>query len=560
MSETTRLLILSYPQRVLLLARAGDRLSVMFATGPAVRIGVDVGGTNTDAVVMDGQRVLATHKTPTTEVLSRGIARAITEALESSATRAADVQQVMIGTTHFTNAFVERRGLLPVGILRIALPSSRGVPPLSDWPQDMAEAVGGGCHLIRGGYRYDGKIADDLDEAMVANAARRFAAAGLRTVAITGLFSPVNAAMEVRARDIVLNEAPDLAITLSSKIGRMGILERENAAIMNASLADLSRDVVSSFENALGQLGVEASFFISQNDGTLMSAETVERYPVLTFASGPTNSMRGAAYLSELKDALIVDIGGTTTDIGVLLNGFPRESSLTTRIGGVRTNFRMPDVLSLGLGGGSLVETSGGEIRIGPESLGYRLTRDGRVFGGDRLCATDLAVASGYATLGDRSLVSSLSKQVTTNGVDLIHKLLADGVDRMKSSSEPVPLVLVGGGSVLVRDDIPGASETIVPEHAEVANAIGASIAQVSGETDRVFAYEASGRDSALETAVEQAKARAVENGANADSLEIMDIEEFPLAYMPGGAVRVRVKVAGDLQVGPKRTLQHPGH
>ena len=519
-----------------------------------MRIGVDVGGTNTDAVIMDGQRVLTAHKTPTTAGLSEGIAAAIGTVLSQSGIDAAEVNQVMIGTTHFTNAFVERRGLLPVGIVRIALPSSRGVLPLSDWPEGIAKAVSGQHYLIRGGYRFDGHIADELDEGAVASAARAVRDAGLRTVAITGLFSPVNADMELRAREIVLNEAPDLAVTLSSKIGRVGILERENAAVMNASLAELSREVVGSFESALKRLNISAPFFISQNDGTLMSAATVEKYPVLTFASGPTNSMRGAAYLSELKDALIVDIGGTTTDIGMLVNGFPRESSLTVRIGGVRTNFRMPDVLALGLGGGSLVAATDSDIQIGPESLGYRLTQEALAFGGQTLCATDLAVAGGYADIGERSRAASVPERTVAAGIERIHQIVADGVDRMKTNAEPVPLVLVGGGAVLIRDDIPGTSETIVPDHAGVANAIGASIAQVSGETDRVFAYEATGREAAMETAVREAKAQAVEMGADADSLEVLDVEEMPLAYMPGGAVRIRVKVAGDLASGANQT------
>ena len=96
-----------------------------------------------------------------------------------------------------------------------------------------------------------------------------------------------------------------------------------------------------------------------------MSADFAEQYPVLTFASGPTNSMRGAAFLSGLKDAMVVDIGGTTSDVGALTHGFPREASVAVDIGGVRTNFRMPDVYSFGLGGGSLV-------RAGPAARSAR--------------------------------------------------------------------------------------------------------------------------------------------------------------------------------------------
>lgn len=498
---------------------------------------------------MDGRTVLASHKAPTSENVSDGIVAAIGEVLRRADASAADVRTVMIGTTHFTNAFVQRQHLLPVGIVRIALPSSRGIPPLSDWPADIAEAMGPHHHMITGGYQFDGSVADPLDEGAVAAAARSLRNAGIATVAITGLFSPVNPAMEVRAAEIIRQEMPDAALTLSSQIGRMGILERENAAVMNASLAELSREVVGSFRAALTRLDIRAPFFISQNDGTLMSAAFVERYPVLTFASGPTNSMRGAAYLSGLEDALIADIGGTTTDIGVLRNGFPRESSLSVDVGGVRTNFRMPDVLALGLGGGSLVAETDAGLTVGPRSIGYRLTRDALVFGGDTLCATDIAVAAGYAAIGDASRVAHLSAALVQAAVQRIHRIVAEGVDRMKASATPVPLVLVGGGAVLIRDAIGGTSEVIVPEHAGVANAIGASIAQISGETDRVFAYEAVGREAALEEATNEARDKAVAAGADPATLEIIDREEVPLAYMPGGAVRIRVKVSGDLDL-----------
>lgn len=511
-----------------------------------MRIGVDVGGTNTDAALMDGRKVLATRKTPTTENIADGVVGAVAAVLGESGIEPASLQALMIGTTHFTNAFLERRGLLPVAILRIALPSSRGVPPLIDWPEDLRRAMGAAHYLIRGGYRFDGRPADALDERAVREAARDIRAKGLTSAAVTGLFSPVNPEMELRAEQILRAEAPEVRVTLSSKIGRMGLLERENAAVMNASLADLSRTVALSFRAAFRKLDIRAPFFISQNDGTLMSADFAERHPVLTFASGPTNSMRGAAYLSNLKNALVADIGGTTTDIGALLNGFPRESALAAGIGGVRTNFRMPDVLCLGLGGGSLASLDNGAPRIGPRSLGYRLTEQALVFGGQTLTATDLAVAAGYADLGDRSLVRHLPARTIDRGIAAIHRIIAEGVDRMKTGAAPVPLVLVGGGVILVRDAIPGTSQVALPEHAAVANAVGASIAQISGETDRVFAYDAEGREAALATAEREARERALEAGADSASLEVVEREELPLDYMPGSAVRIRVKVAGN--------------
>ena len=511
-----------------------------------MRIGVDVGGTNTDAVLMDGTQVVASHKAPTSGNVSDGIINAITAVLDSSQVAPDQVQSVMVGTTHFTNAFVERKSLLEVAVIRLALPASRGLPPMIDWPQDIAASIGKHHYLVKGGYEFDGRHISDLDEQAVEEAARDIKNKGIRALAISCVYSPLNAAMEERAAEIAQRVLPDIEITLSSRIGRIGLLERENAAIMNASLADLSSRVVSSFRRALEELKIDAPFFISQNDGTLMSADFVEKHPVLTFASGPTNSMRGAAYLSGLKNALVVDIGGTTTDVGMLINGFPRESSVSVDIGGVRTNFRMPDILALGLGGGSLV-TSNGEVRVGPQSVGYQLTEKAKVFGGDVLTSSDIATAAGYAEIGDASKVSDLDKDLVDSAVAAIHNIVNVGVDRMKTSAEPMPVILVGGGSVLIRDQIPGTSEVIVPEHAAVANAIGASIAQVGGEVDKVFSYDDGGREAVIAGAKQQAIDKALAAGANQDSVEIIDFEELPLQYVPGNSVRLRAKAAGQL-------------
>ena len=337
-----------------------------------MRIGVDVGGTNTDAALLDGRRVVASLKTPTTQAVGSGVVASIRKLLGTARVAPDAIDGVMIGTTQFTNAFVERVRLNDVAVIRICLPAAKSLNPLIDWPRDLLMAVGKRIFLVGGGYEFDGQPIAPLDEAAVAAAAREIRKAGITAVAISCVFSPIDTTMERRAAEIVRAEIPDARVTLSSELGRMGLIERENAAIMNASLADLSERVVRSFGDALRSLGVTVPFFISQNDGTLMSADFVARYPVLTFASGPTNSMRGAAYLSGRKDAIVVDIGGTTTDVGVLANGFPRESSLAVDIGGVRTNFRMPDILAIGLGGGSRVDPEDPR-RIGPKSVGYRL-------------------------------------------------------------------------------------------------------------------------------------------------------------------------------------------
>ena len=227
-------------------------------------------------------------------------------------------------------------------------------------------------------------------------------------MAITSVFGPINTKMEEEARERLQKKCPDIPVVLSSEIGRIGLLERESAAIMNASLLKLSARTVDAFANALRSAGLDCPFFITQNDGTLMGADVVKRFPVLTFASGPTNSMRGAAFLTGVRDGIVVDIGGTTTDIGSLQHGFPRQAATVVDIGGVRTNFRMPDVFSIGLGGGSLVRQKRDAVTVGPQSVGYRITKEALVFGGDTLTTTDVAVARGEASVGDASKVADL--------------------------------------------------------------------------------------------------------------------------------------------------------
>lgn len=510
-----------------------------------MRIGVDVGGTNTDAALMDGNKVVGWFKTPTTPDVTTGITKAMRTVLEETKVPTNEIKAVMIGTTHFTNAVVERKRLMETAAIRLGLPATECLPPMVDWPPDLRDTIGHHKYLVHGGHEFDGREISPLDEKEIRDVAKDIKSKGIRAVAISAVFSPVNSSFEDRAAEIVQDEIPDVSISLSHEIGRMGILERENAAILNACLGDLAQAIVESFKEALKEMKIDAPFYLSQNDGTLMSADYAEKYPVLTFTSGPTNSMRGAAFLSGVKDAMVVDLGGTTSDVGMLLGGFPREASVAVEISGVRTNFRMPDVYSFGLGGGSIVTED--PLKIGPQSVGYELTTKGLVFGGDVLTATDLAVAGGLVDIGDASAVKSLDARLVRQALDEIQSMVETAVDLMKTSAEPIPLILVGGGTILVSREVEGTSEMVKPEHFPVANAIGAAIAQVGGETDRVFAMAELSRDDALAQAKQEATEKAISAGADEKTITIVDVEEVPLAYLPSNAVRIRVKAVGDL-------------
>ncbi|MDP9372352.1 MAG: hydantoinase/oxoprolinase family protein, partial [Chloroflexota bacterium] len=434
-----------------------------------MRIGVDVGGTNTDAALLDGRAVLATAKRPTTPDVTAGIVAALEAVLAACPAERGAVDAIMIGTTHFTNAVVQRRGLARVAALRLCLPAAQSVPPLEDWPPDLRAAIGGTAHLVHGGFEFDGRPIAPPDPAELDRVAAALARDGTQSVAIGGVFAPVDPSQEGWAAERLRERLPGVDLTLSHPIGRLGLLERENAAVLNACLAPLARRTIAAFRAAVARLGLGDGIrlYLTQNDGTLMDAGQAARLPVLTFASGPTNSMRGAAFLSGLGDAVVLDVGGTTTDGGVLAGGFPREASFDVEVGGVRTNFRMPDVVSIGLGGGSVVAPDG--RAVGPLSVGYALRERARVFGGDTLTATDIAVAAGLVPLGDPARVGTLDRAVVGAARRTMRERLADLVDQLKTAPGPVPVVVVGGGAPLVEEPLPGAATLVRPPHADCA-------------------------------------------------------------------------------------------
>lgn len=512
------------------------------------KLGIDVGGTNTDAVLIDEKlQVVAEIKHPTTGDIYDGILGALKEILEVSGIDRSEITQAMLGTTQCTNAIVERKNLAPIGIMRIGAPATLGIPPMVDWEEEIRE-IAVESVIIGGGFEYDGKELAAFDEA----AARAFferMKGKVSSIAISCVFSTVRNDHELAAAKLCREVMGDeVHVSISSEIGSMGLIERENATILNAALYQVAERFTEGFARSLADQGVEhADVYLSQNDGTLMTMEYARKYPILTIACGPTNSIRGASYLSRKKDAIVIDVGGTTTDLGVIQNGFPRESSIAVTIGGVRTNFRMPDVVSIGLGGGSIVRSNGNQVTVGPDSVGYEITGKAKVFGGDVVTATDIAVRLGMADIGDKELVADIELAFAQKAMNRIRELVEDGIDAMKLSHEDADVILVGGGSVILPENLAGARSVVRPEYFGTANAIGSAISKVSGTYEQLVNYDEIPREEALVRAKEEAAAMAVAAGAIPETVEIIDMEDVPLAYYPGNTNRVKIKAAGDL-------------
>src|SRR5215471_10082523 len=201
------------------------------------RLGIDVGGTNTDAVILDtADRVLAKSKVACTPDITGGITAAIDEVLTAPGLAPGRITHVMLGTTHATNAVLERRRLQRVAVIRIGAPATLGVRPMFEWPADLTAVVSAGATVVRGGIEFDGRDLTQFDDDAVA-AFLGSVAGRCDGVAITSVFAPVSPRHELLAAEIVKRELGEVHVSLSHEIGSVGLLERENATILNAALA-----------------------------------------------------------------------------------------------------------------------------------------------------------------------------------------------------------------------------------------------------------------------------------------------------------------------------------
>lgn len=513
------------------------------------KIGIDVGGTNTDAIILDkNSKLIHSVKSPTSLDIKTGIENALRDLLKEADIDKSKITHAMLGTTQCTNAIVERKKLAKVGVIRLGYPATASVLPYTAWPKDMIEKLSGNYALVHGGYEYDGQLLGELDEEEIRTLLEDWQDK-VESIAIVGVFSSIKNDQELKVRDLIQEAyGEEFPVSCSSLIGSVGLIERENATILNAALCRVIEITTKGFVHALEEEGIfDADVYLCQNDGTLMSIEYAKQFPILTIACGPTNSIRGASYLAKIKNTMVLDVGGTTSDIGVLQDGFPRESSVAAEVGDIRTNFRMPDIISVGLGGGSIVRVNNGKITVGPDSVGYRIGQEALVFGGKTLTTTDIAVRLGFADVGDKSLVAHIDEKFAKDVLFEISSLIEQAIDKMKTSSEDVQLVLVGGGSIIIPDKIRGVSNSIKTENGGVANAIGASISQISGQYEQIYIYSRESREDSLKDAQDKAVKQAILAGAVSDTIELVEVEETPLAYHPENATRLRVKVVGEM-------------
>ncbi len=218
---------------------------------PEHRLGIDVGGTNTDAVIMDrADRIVAKAKVPCTPDITGGITRAIDTVLHAPGADPRRISHVMLGTTHATNAVLERRNLRRVAVIRIGGPATHSVRPMFGWPRDLTDTISVGATIVDGGVEFDGRDLSPLDTDAIARFLGGVGDAA-QGIVITSVFAPVSPRHELLAAEVVKRELGEIHVSLSHEIGSIGLLERENATILNGALAGVARDVAEAMRAAL---------------------------------------------------------------------------------------------------------------------------------------------------------------------------------------------------------------------------------------------------------------------------------------------------------------------
>ena len=186
----------------------------------------------------------------------------------------------------------------------------------------------------------------------------------------------------------------------------------------------------------------------------MSSVSDAIKYPIFSLSSGPTNSMRGASFLSGIDNGLVVDIGGTSTDIGMLINSFPKESSIAVDFSGIRTNFRMADVLSIPLGGGTMINNFA--PFVSELSVGNEITSKSLSFGGSVPTVTDVYASESKINFSIPNNRINIDKNIISNAKQEIKEKISVAIDRMKTSSNTINTVIVGGGAFVMPGDIKG--------------------------------------------------------------------------------------------------------
>ena len=326
-----------------------------------IGLGIDVGGTNTDAVLIDlGERkILSFAKAPTTkDDFAKGIADVLRRLDRVYFPR---INLISLSTTLATNSIVE-------GVRRRVCGILIGYGP-DDYPPELKEEVA----LVRGGHTVQGEEKEPLDldraEAILEATKDR-----VEAYAVCGYFSVRNPDHELRVKRLI-QESTDRPVVCGHEISlQLDAIKRATTALLNAHLIPIIHQLIDSVKRVFGEQNINAPLMVVKGDGSLMSESVIRERPIETILSGPAASVIGAKYLleqsGEVQNAIVVDIGGTTTDIALLKEGLPHLNPRGARIGTWQTHVIAIDIRTIALGGDSEIRLDEeGKLRVGPKRI-----------------------------------------------------------------------------------------------------------------------------------------------------------------------------------------------
>lgn len=456
-------------------------------------VGIDVGGTTTDAVIVEGGRVLKTAYVPTDhENLMNCMLRALDDLVKGIDT--SRIERVVLSTTIITNMIAEGK-TDPVALLLIPGPGAN--------PKDYG--LGENVWVLDGAIDFRGRETEGLKEDRVVEVASGLAAKGFRKIAIVGKFGQRNHAHELKAGEIVSGALPGAEVELGHRVsGQLNFPRRAATTALTVATKEQYRRFTDHMAKALKERGIRAPVYILKADGGTLPLDKSVDMPVETIFSGPAASIMGVMALSPAgQTSVIIDIGGTTTDLALILSGKPLLASKGAKVGDLLTHVRAFAVRSLAIGGDSVVRIADGHLAVGPHRVGPALC-----MGGPGATPTDAMRVLGMTKIGDEAKAEEAMRGVAsilgTTPRDAAQKVIETVVDRIVSEiramfheweQEPAyriweimkkeklqaqNVVGVGGGAPplvpLVAEKM--GARAIVPEHAPVANAIGAAVAR----------------------------------------------------------------------------------
>ena len=328
---------------------------------PAYLLGIDTGGTYTDAVLFEsGIGLVRSAKSLTTRPeLENGVTAAVESVLGDVA---AQVEMVSISTTLATNAVVEGQG---ANVCLILIGQKPGTLERAGLREALADSP---VCFIEGGHQASGDPRGPLDEATLITAIRTHRET-VDAFAVAAQFSVRNPAHELLARDIIRRET-GLPVTCSHELShRLDAPRRALTALLNARLVPLISRLVTAVQHMMTVKGLDVPLMVVKGDGSLVAANVAMERPVETVLSGPAASVVGGAVLAEAKDVVLVDMGGTTSDIAIARNGVPRIEVAGALLGGWRTMVEAVGVSTVGLGGDSEVRFDAKRLTIGPRRV-----------------------------------------------------------------------------------------------------------------------------------------------------------------------------------------------